>query len=167
MTTKTILLEIDVEEGDIASVKELLAYLAYTKRIKKYLWREKDPSSKHAHHPAAKEDKSATDSPPEGKSAGAAAVHQANHASAKHASLDKAPPSSHVMGAMLDSLSNWKKDNKLIRLKALKGKGKFLDIACKIVSHDADSGTVTVYDVDRKVVETVRLTEIEDIDLAL
>ncbi|MNC83104.1 hypothetical protein D3C75_1369000 [compost metagenome] len=68
---------------------------------------------------------------------------------------------------MLEDLSRWKKENKLIRLKALKGKGQFLDIACKIVSHDADVGTVTVYDVDRKVVETVRLTEIEDMAQAL
>lgn len=173
MVTRTILLEIDVEEGEDAAVKELLAYLAYTKRIKKYLWREKDPSSsKLPNHSAIKDeladktpaDKSA-DKHQAGKHTGQAPA-QETHSHAKH-TREKPTVPSQVMTSMQDSLAEWKKDNKLIRLKALKGKGKFLDIACKIVSHDADSGTVTVYDVDRKVVETVRLTEIEDIGLAL
>lgn len=165
---KTILLEIDVEEGEDYVVKELLAYLAYTKRIRKYLWQEKEaasprhqtapgaaggpsrPPAKEAGHPGAKP----SPPPPE-------------LPAAKGGAAGKSHLPSQMMISMLDDLSRWKKENRLIRLKALKGKGKFLDIACKIVSHDGDVGTVTVYDVDRKVVETVLLTEIEDIGLAL
>lgn len=145
MALKTIILEIDVEEGEEATVKELLAYLAYTKRVKKYLWRDKEAGlPKHIQHAAA---------------------------AVKKAEAPPVPPkqaeSSPMIHALLQQLVEWRKQDKLIRLKALKGKGKFLDIACKIVNHDADAGTVTVYDVDRKVVETVRLSEIEDINLAL
>jgi pyruvate/2-oxoglutarate dehydrogenase complex dihydrolipoamide acyltransferase (E2) component len=168
--TKTILLEIDVDEGNEAAVKELLAYLAYTKRIKKYLWREKDPSPpRQLPHSTAKEapsGKALPDKPPANKAPAQAAA-PTGPAPAKHNAPEKHHVSSQMMMSMLDSLAEWKKDNKLIRLKALKGKGMFLDIACKIVSYDTDTGIVTVYDVDRKVVETVRLTEIENMDLAL
>lgn len=159
MATKTILLEIDVEEGDEAVVKELLGYLSHTKRIKKYLWREKNSAlPKVAPIPP-------TGQPAEIPFRTASTKPEAAPA-AKPAAANSKPSSPQIM-ALLDLLAVWKKDNKLIRLKALKGKGKVLDIACKIVSYDADTGTVTVYDVDQKVVETVRLMEIEDIDLAL
>ncbi|RAV03019.1 hypothetical protein [Paenibacillus sp. YN15] len=165
---KTILLEIDIEEGEDYVVKELLAYLAYTKRIKKYLWQEKESASQQNAAPSASPAPSVQRSAPKDASAASKSA-----AAAPKPAPAPAPPapknaeSSQMMMSMLEDLSRWKKENKLIRLKALKGKGKFLDIACKIVSHDADVGTVTVYDVDRKVVETVRLTEIEDIALAL
>ncbi|MDF2935015.1 MAG: hypothetical protein K0Q90_388 [Paenibacillaceae bacterium] len=170
---KTILLEIDIEEGEDYVVKELLAYLAYTKRIKKYLWQEKEsvsqrnavpgsPAAPAAQRPAPPASAPAPkDAPPAGKPAAA-------HPKPAPASPGpKNSEASQMMMSMLEDLSRWKKENKLVRLKALKGKGQFLDIACKIVSHDADVGTVTVYDVDRKVVETVRLTEIEDMAQAL
>lgn len=150
MATKTIILEIDVEEGEDAAVKELLAYLAYTKRIKKYLWREKEAVS--FKQPAAPK----TEVP----------ATKAEAPAPKPAEPKKAD-TSHMVAALSEQLAEWKKQDKLIRLKALKGKGKMLDIACKIVSQDDASGIVTVYDVDRKVVETVRVTEIEDIHLAL
>lgn len=164
-TTKTIILEIDVEEGDDAAVKELLSYLAFTKRIKKYLWKEKHPSSTASVKPAAGQQPAAKPSTDE---AGQAPQSPESIKPVKSEGSEKKPQAlSEMMIAMLGSLAEWKKDNKLIRLKALKGKGKFIDIACKIVSLDEDTGTVTVYDVDHKVVETVRLTEIEDITLAL
>lgn len=167
MVTKTILLEIDVEEGEDAAVKELLAYLAYTKRIKKYLWSEKTPSyPRRTPLPAASEvpgDQAFAG----GSSEAVPSQEEEQPLKQTDAGPKTAQGSSQMMLAMLDSLSEWKKQNKLIRLKALKGKGKFLDIACKIVSYDGETGTMTVYDVDRKIVETVRLTEIEDIGLAL
>ncbi len=153
-----------MEDGEDAAVKELLAYLAYTKRIKKYLWREKDaaafkpPAVPQGEAPrAADSQKAATDIKPAPK-------HETKH-EPKHE--PKKVEHSPMVAALSEQLSDWKKQDKLIRLKALKGKGKMLDIACKIVSQDDASGIVTVYDVDRKVVETVRVTEIEDIHLAL
>lgn len=151
MAVKTIILEIDVEEGEEAAVKELLAYLAYTKRIKKYLWREKDAIT----YTQAAQAPTKNPSPK-----------NPENAAPKPAPHKKAEPSPMVT-ALAEQLAEWKKQDKLIRLKAMKGKGKMLDIACKIVSQDADTGIVTVYDVDRKVVETVRVTEIDDIHLAL
>ena len=115
--------------------------MAYTKRIKKYLWREKEAASPKHNQPVA--------------------------AAAKQPAAAKRAEITPVMASLLEQLAEWRKQNKLIRLKALKGKGKFLNIACKIVNHDLDNGTVTVYDVDRKVVETIRISEIEDIHLAL
>lgn len=163
---KTILLEIDIEEGEDYVVKELLAYLAYTKRIKKYLWQEKETATLRNAAPGAPGTQAVQQPSP--KEAPAAAKPPVVPAKPAHLPLKpNSAEASHMMLSMLEDLSRWKKENKLIRLKALKGKGQFLDIACKIVSHDADVGTVTVYDVDRKVVETVRLTEIEDIALAL
>lgn len=166
---KTILLEIDVEEGEDYVVKELLAYLAYTKRIKKYLWQEKESASPRngLNGAAAPQRMTPKEAPPAaGKIAAPAPKPAATGPSAPKITETSHIPSQ-MMIAMLEDLSRWKKENRLIRLKALKGKGQFLDIACKIVSHDADNGTVTVYDVDRKVVETIRLTEIEDIAQAL
>ncbi len=163
---KTILLEIDIEEGEDYVVKELLAYLAYTKRIKKYLWQEKESASLRNAVSGAPGNQAVQRHSP--KEAPAAAKPPA--VPPKPAPMPPGPKNmeaSQMMMSMLEDLSRWKKENKLIRLKALKGKGQFLDIACKIVSHDADVGTVTVYDVDRKVVETVRLTEIEDMAQAL
>ncbi|MDF2927695.1 MAG: hypothetical protein K0R57_6609 [Paenibacillaceae bacterium] len=145
MATKTIMLEIDVEEGEETAIKELLAYLAYTKRITKYLWREKDAAGQ----PLNKKGPASDAKPPASKPP--AALRQQD---------------SPQIDTLLDHLAEWKKDNRLVRLKALKGMGKILDIACKIVSYDGDTGIVTVYDVDRKVVETVRLMEIEDIEQA-
>ncbi len=163
---KTILLEIDIEEGEDYVVKELLAYLAYTKRIKKYLWQEKESVSLRNAAPGASGTPAIQQPSP--KETPAAAKPPAAHGKPAHTPpAPKNTEASQMMKSMLEDLSRWKKENKLIRLKALKGKGQFLDIACKIVSHDADAGTVTVYDVDRKVVETVRLTEIEDMAQAL
>lgn len=156
MAVKTILLEIDVEEGEDAAVKELLAYLAYTKRIKKYLWREKEAISYKQTPPVPPAKDLEDRSPPK---------HQSP--APPKAAAPKKEGQPHVVAALADQLADWKKQDKLIRLKALKGKGKMLDIACKIVSQDTETGIVTVYDVDRKVVETVRMTEIEDIHLAL
>lgn len=169
MVTKTILLEIDVEEGEDAAVKELLAYLAYTKRIKKYLWREKESSSlSQSPHAAARNTQEIKYPLDTVKPPGQPIPPESRIPVKVSVPVQKAPHvSSQMMIAMLESLAEWKMQNKLIRLKALKGKGKFLDIACKIVSYDEDTGTVTVYDVDHKIVETVRLTEIEDIGLAL
>jgi pyruvate/2-oxoglutarate dehydrogenase complex dihydrolipoamide acyltransferase (E2) component len=165
LAIKTIILEIDVEEGEEGTVKELLAYLAYTKRIKKYLWREKEQGAfKHAAHAPAKLPEADKQQPVKAEDK-PAPKHQ-EHAAPKHA-LPKKAEAPHMVEALSEKLAEWKKQDKLIRLKALKGKGKMLDIACKIVSQDADTGIVTVYDVDRKVVETVRVTEIEDINLAL
>jgi hypothetical protein len=163
---KTILLEIDIEEGEDYVVKELLAYLAYTKRIKKYLWQEKESASLRNAVPGAPVTPAVQRPSP--KEAPAAAKPPAVPPKAAPVPPgSKNVEASQMMMSMLEDLSRWKKENRLIRLKALKGKGQFLDIACKIVSHDADVGTVTVYDVDRKVVETVRLTEIEDMAQAL
>lgn len=177
MAVKTIILEIDVEDGEDSTVKELLAYLAYTKRIKKYLWREKEavsfqqtaaprgePAGKAAHEKQVQE-KAALEKQVREKAALEKQI-QEKAALVKSAEAKKGS-SSHMVAALSEQLADWKNQDKLIRLKALKGKGKMLDIACKIVSQDDASGIVTVYDVDRKVVETVRVTEIEDIHLAL
>lgn len=163
MAIKTIILEIDVEEGNDAAVKELLAYLAYTKRIKKYLWREKEAVS---YAPPAASGKADTPDKKQAAPGTGSAAEPAKAAAPKPAEPQKASVP-HVVAALSEQLADWKKQDKLIRLKALKGKGKMIDIACKIVSQDDTTGIVTVYDVDRKVVETVRMTEIEDIHLAL
>lgn len=153
MATKTILLEIDVEEGEDAAVKELLAYLAYTKKIRKYLWREKETTPfKQLPPPVANSSVADRDGSKE---------------AAEPVDMISPPPSSYIMTKILEQLEEWKQESRLIRLKALKGQGKYLDVACKIVSYDPDSSIVAVYDVDRKVVETVRIIEIEDIDAAL
>jgi hypothetical protein len=165
MPVKTIILEIDVEDGEDSTVKELLAYLAYTKRIKKYLWREKEAVSYAASAQAKRE--AAEKKQPDKHPGEPHHEKPAEPVAAPKPPEPKKAVQSHMVDALSEQLSDWRKQDKLIRLKAFKGKGKMLDIACKIVSQDDASGIVTVYDVDRKVVETVRVTEIEDIHLAL
>lgn len=61
---------------------------------------------------------------------------------------------------MMESLVS---SNRLIRMKVNKGRGKRLEIPCRVLKHDEKTQTTTVYHVDEKVVYKFKWNEIEDI----
>lgn len=59
-------------------------------------------------------------------------------------------------------IDTYKRDNTLVRLTAMKGKGVKLSIPCRILNFDETAETLTVYHVDEKKVYQFHLTEVDD-----
>jgi len=57
------------------------------------------------------------------------------------------------------------KDNTLIRLSVVKGAGIRLNLPCRVLNFDEESGNVTVYHVDEKKVYLFKLNEIDNMSL--
>ncbi|WP_040952557.1 hypothetical protein [Gorillibacterium massiliense] len=75
----------------------------------------------------------------------------------------KAPPATAKENQNLAELFNkYRTNNTLIRLTILKGKGVKLSIPCRIVNLDNETGMLTVYHVDEKIVYQFSLTEVDD-----
>lgn len=64
---------------------------------------------------------------------------------------------------IINQIEQFKKNNTLIRLSILKGKGVKLSIPCRILNYDDQTRNVTIYHVDEKKVYQYSLNEIEDI----
>ncbi|MGI2295612.1 hypothetical protein [Paenibacillus sp. GXUN7292] len=60
-------------------------------------------------------------------------------------------------------MDQWKTEGVLIRIKIIRPRGVSISIAARILAIDYASSTLTLYDVDRKVVELAAFNEIDDI----
>ncbi len=65
--------------------------------------------------------------------------------------------------AIIDQIEQYRTNNALVRLSILKGKGVTMNLPCRILNCDLDSGNITVYHVDEKKVYTFQINEIEDL----
>jgi hypothetical protein len=67
-----------------------------------------------------------------------------------------------ITSKLIEQLDSFKKNNALIRLTVIKGKGVKLNIPCRILNYDHDTQNVSVYHVDEKTVYLFKLNEIDD-----
>jgi len=99
---------------------------------------------------AEKQQQSASSSP-----AAAAPKKEAKKAATPSAKLDFTP--------IIEQIEQFKEKNTLVRLSILKGKGVTLNLPCRILNFDLNSGNITVYHVDEKKVYSFQINEIEDL----
>jgi CHAT domain-containing protein len=64
---------------------------------------------------------------------------------------------------IINQIEDFKKNNTLIRLSIVKGKGVKLSIPCRILNYEYTSQYVTIYHVDEKKVYQYSLNEIDDL----
>jgi len=86
------------------------------------------------------------------------------------ASANAMPSGASAIGGLTKSIveqfEQLKKQNALIRLTIVKGKGLKFNLPCRIVHYDTSEQTVTVYHVDDKKVYTFKLNEVDDFSVA-
>lgn len=63
---------------------------------------------------------------------------------------------------IIEQIEEFKKNNTLVRLSIVKGKGIKLSVPCRILNYDDSSKYVTIYHVDEKKVYQYSLNEIDD-----
>jgi hypothetical protein len=64
---------------------------------------------------------------------------------------------------IIHQIEEFKKNNTLIRLSIVKGKGVKLSVPCRVLNYDDPSKYVTIYHVDEKKVYQYSLNEIDDL----
>jgi hypothetical protein len=64
---------------------------------------------------------------------------------------------------IINQIEDFKKNNTLIRLSIVKGKGIILSVPCRILNYEDASQAVTIYHVDEKKVYQYSLNEIDDL----
>jgi hypothetical protein len=64
---------------------------------------------------------------------------------------------------IINQIEEFKKNNTLIRLSIVKGKGIKLSVPCRILNYEEASKYVTIYHVDEKKVYQYSLNEIDDL----
>jgi hypothetical protein len=64
---------------------------------------------------------------------------------------------------IINQIEDFKKNNTLIRLSIVKGKGIKLSVPCRILNYEDASQNVTIYHVDEKKVYQYSLNEIDDL----
>jgi ribosomal protein S25 len=64
---------------------------------------------------------------------------------------------------IIDQIEDFKKNNTLIRLTIVKGKGVKLSVPCRILNYEDAKQNVTIYHVDEKKVYQYSLNEIDDL----
>jgi hypothetical protein len=145
----SITYEIEVNSDHEETLNELLAYLQYTKKVYQYRMIAKKT-----------QDQGQTSAVPPADSNPPVKVDIKIDVKAQEKLETIAEED------IFKLIKKWRSDRALIRLTAVKNKGVSLNIACKILNFDEDSGNLTVYDVDSKKVESVHMIEIEDLHAA-
>lgn len=74
-----------------------------------------------------------------------------------------APQDKGIPKQVIEQLDKYKNNNTLVRLSIVKAKGIRLSLPCRILNVDHNTGMISVYHVDEKIVYTFLFTEIEDI----
>lgn len=64
---------------------------------------------------------------------------------------------------IIEQIEEFKKNNTLIRLSIVKGKGVKLSVPCRVLNYEDSSQYVTIYHVDEKKVYQYSLNEIDDL----
>lgn len=64
---------------------------------------------------------------------------------------------------IIEQIEEFKKNNTLIRLSIVKGKGIKLSVPCRVLNYEDSSQNVTIYHVDEKKVYQYSLNEIDDL----
>jgi hypothetical protein len=64
---------------------------------------------------------------------------------------------------IINQIEDFKKNNTLIRLSIVKGKGVKLSVPCRVLNYEDASQNVTIYHVDEKKVYQYSLNEIDDL----
>jgi hypothetical protein len=72
-------------------------------------------------------------------------------------------PNDAIYQHIINQIEDFKKNNTLIRLSIVKGKGIKLSVPCRILNYEDASQNVTIYHVDEKKVYQYSLNEIDDL----
>jgi hypothetical protein len=149
MKKKVFLFHVDVviESYNKAMAQEALNTLLKTEKIKYFQFESETPQTGEIQDDLHKSKKKENPKAIDPKSQETKAKHKANAG----------------LRDIISQIQTFIKNNTLIRLSILKGKGVKLSVPCRVLNYEEATQSVTVYHVDEKKVYQYSLSEIDDL----